>query len=54
MFSLMLPLGGALGLGIRSSVNPESQVGLLLRGIFNAAAAGILLYISIADMLTGW
>lgn len=55
LFSLTLPIGGAIGLGIRAAIgNINNPTGLITRGILNAAAAGVLTYVSIADMLTGW
>ena len=50
-FSLTTPIGIAIGIAISSSYNENSTNSLIIEGILNAAAAGILIYMSLVDML---
>ncbi|XAR52852.1 hypothetical protein NMG60_11021162 [Bertholletia excelsa] len=50
-FSLTTPVGIAIGIGISSSYNEDSTTALIVEGILNAAAAGILIYMSLVDLL---
>ncbi|KAJ0027914.1 hypothetical protein Pint_36705 [Pistacia integerrima] len=52
-FSLTTPVGIAIGIGISiSNVYKEnSPPALIVEGIFNAASAGILIYMSLVDLL---
>lgn len=53
-FSLMLPLGVAIGLGIRASVSPTARTSLIARGCLDALATGVLLYTALVPMLNSW
>ncbi|CAO2164018.1 unnamed protein product, partial [Urochloa humidicola] len=50
-FSLTAPIGIALGIAITSSYSKHSATALVVEGVFNAAAAGILIYMSLVDLL---
>ncbi|KAL8150982.1 hypothetical protein V2J09_020790 [Rumex salicifolius] len=50
-FSLTTPLGLAIGIGITKGYNDNSPTALAVQGIFNAAAAGILIYMALVDLL---
>ncbi|PAN34075.1 hypothetical protein PAHAL_6G068100 [Panicum hallii] len=50
-FSLTAPMGIALGIAITSSYSKHSATALVVEGFFNAAAAGILIYMSLVDLL---
>lgn len=50
-FSLITPLGIAIGIGISSVYDENSPTALIVEGIFNAASAGILIYMSLVDLL---
>ncbi|XP_042477324.1 zinc transporter 1-like [Macadamia integrifolia] len=50
-FSLTTPIGIAIGLGITNSYNENSPKALIIEGVFNSAAAGILIYMSLVDLL---
>ena len=45
IFSVAAPLGIAIGIGVATSLDPNSQTYLLVQGSFDAICAGILLYI---------
>jgi len=50
-FSLTAPMGIALGIAISSSYNGHSATAFVVEGIFNSASAGILIYMSLVDLL---
>ncbi|CAL5014924.1 unnamed protein product [Urochloa decumbens] len=50
-FSLTAPMGIALGIGISSSYNGHSATAFIVEGVFNSASAGILIYMSLVDLL---
>ncbi|KAM4071393.1 hypothetical protein ACB094_11G059200 [Castanea mollissima] len=50
-FSLTTPVGIAIGIGISSVYNENSPKALIFEGIFNAASAGILIYMALVDLL---
>ena len=50
-FSLTTPVGIAIGIGISNFYNENSPNALILEGIFNAASAGILIYMALVDLL---
>eukprot|EP00258_Populus_trichocarpa_P007511 XP_002312231.2 zinc transporter 1 [Populus trichocarpa] len=51
LFSLTTPLGIAIGIGISNIYDERSPTALTVEGIFNAAAAGILIYMALVDLL---
>ncbi|XP_074583824.1 zinc transporter 3-like [Curcuma longa] len=50
-FSLTAPIGISLGIAIASSYNQASFAALTVEGVLNAASAGILIYMSLVDLL---
>ncbi|ORY93609.1 Zinc/iron permease [Syncephalastrum racemosum] len=50
-FMLTTPLGTAIGVGISSTYNPQSSAALLAQGIFDSLSAGILIYVSLVNLL---
>ncbi|XP_044506238.1 zinc transporter 8-like isoform X2 [Mangifera indica] len=50
-FSLTTPVGIAIGIGISNVYSENSPTALIVEGIFNAASAGILIYMSLVDLL---
>ncbi|KAI9161458.1 hypothetical protein LWI28_017676 [Acer negundo] len=50
-FSLTTPVGIGIGIGISNVYDENSQTALIVEGIFNAASAGILIYMSLVDLL---
>ncbi|KAI5332543.1 hypothetical protein L3X38_022672 [Prunus dulcis] len=51
IFSLTTPVGIAIGIGISTGYNDNCPTALIVEGIFNAAAAGILIYMALVDPL---
>ncbi|XP_048431570.1 zinc transporter 8-like [Pyrus x bretschneideri] len=50
-FSLTTPVGIGIGIGISKFYDGSSQTVLIMEGVFNAASAGILIYMSLVDLL---
>ncbi|XVE72396.1 hypothetical protein DITRI_Ditri11bG0036100 [Diplodiscus trichospermus] len=50
-FSLTTPVGIAIGIGISKIYDENSPTALIVEGIFNAASAGILIYMALVDLL---
>ena len=50
-FSLTPPVGIAIGIGISNVYDENSSTALIVEGIFNAASAGILIYMALVDLL---
>ncbi|KAF8703771.1 hypothetical protein HU200_031862 [Digitaria exilis] len=50
-FSLTTPVGVGIGIGISSTYNENSPRALIIEGVLNAAAAGILNYMALVDLL---
>ncbi|XP_068656366.1 zinc transporter 8-like [Aristolochia californica] len=50
-FSLTTPLGIAVGIGISSVYDENSPTALIVEGVFNSAASGILIYMALVDLL---
>lgn len=50
-FSLTTPIGIAVGIGISNVYREDSNTSLIVEGIFNSASAGILIYMSLVDLL---
>ncbi|GLT91480.1 hypothetical protein SLE2022_093660 [Rubroshorea leprosula] len=50
-FSLTTPVGIAVGIGVSSVYDENSPTALIVEGVFNAAAAGILIYMALVDLL---
>ena len=50
-FSLTLPIGVVIGIGISSTYDENSPSALIVEGILSSAAAGILNYMALVDLL---
>ncbi|KAK4279003.1 hypothetical protein QN277_016769 [Acacia crassicarpa] len=50
-FALTTPLGIVIGIGITNGYDENSPKALIVEGIFNAASAGILIYMALVDFL---
>lgn len=50
-FGTTAPFGQALGLATRNVYDPNSAVGLILVGTFNAISSGLLLYAAMVDLM---
>jgi len=50
-YSVMTPIGIAIGLGIRTTYNPISTTASLVQGTLDALSAGVLLYTGLVELL---
>ncbi|XP_068494409.1 zinc transporter 8-like [Phaseolus vulgaris] len=50
-FALTTPVGIGIGIGITNVYDENSPTALIVEGVFNAASAGILIYMSLVDLL---
>lgn len=50
-FAITTPVGIAAGTGLASFYNPNSPRALVVEGIFDAVSAGILIYMSLVDLI---
>lgn len=50
-FSLTTPIGISIGIAIAGVYDENSPRSLIIPGIFEAAAAGILIYMALVDLL---
>ncbi|GLJ17948.1 hypothetical protein SUGI_0315060 [Cryptomeria japonica] len=50
-FSFTTPVGIAVGIGISSSYDENSQTALVVQGLFDAASSGILIYMALVDLI---
>ncbi|GLJ39374.1 hypothetical protein SUGI_0804060 [Cryptomeria japonica] len=51
LFSVTTPLGIAVGIAIASAYNQNSPTALIVEGLLYSASAGILIYMSLVDLL---
>ncbi|EYU42823.1 hypothetical protein ABFS82_13G008600 [Erythranthe guttata] len=51
-FSITTPTGIAIGIGITNIYSETSPTALIVQGVFNAASAGILIYMALVDLLS--
>ena len=49
IFAITTPIGIAVGIGIKSSYNSNSQTALLTQGILDAISAGLLIFLALGD-----
>ena len=49
-FGIVTPLGIAIGLGVRSTYNPESATASIVSGVLDAFSAGILIYTGLVEV----
>ena len=50
-YACTTPIGIAIGLGIRSTYNPNSQTALITTGVFDSVSAGLLIYTGMIELL---
>src|SRR5260370_14946679 len=50
VYSIATPLGVAIGLGVRSTYNPDSMIANLVTGTLDSISAGILLYTGLVEV----
>ncbi|KAF6136562.1 hypothetical protein GIB67_016018 [Kingdonia uniflora] len=50
-FALTTPVGIGIGIGISNVYEENSPTALIVEGVFNAASAGILIYMALVDLL---
>jgi len=50
-FAITTPAGIAIGTGVSSVYNPNSPRALIIEGIFDSISAGILIYMSLVDLI---
>ncbi|PYH40857.1 ZIP zinc/iron transport family [Aspergillus saccharolyticus JOP 1030-1] len=50
-YGLTTPIAIAIGLGLRTTYNPNSKESLIIQGVFNAVSAGILIYSALVELL---
>lgn len=49
-YSLMTPLGVAIGMGVADTYDPETVTALTVEGVMNSISGGMLLYISLVQV----
>lgn len=50
-YGLSTPVAIAIGLGVRTTFDPESQTSLIMNGVFDAISSGILLYTGLVELM---
>ena len=50
-YAFTTPIGIAIGLGARSTYDPNSQRALISAGVFDAVSAGLLIYAGMVELL---
>ncbi len=50
LFGITTPIGIAVGLGVRSTYNPDSTTASIVSGILDAFSSGILLYTGLVEV----
>jgi zinc transporter 1/2/3 len=50
-YGLTTPVSIAIGLGVRTSYNPDSKTALIVQGVLDAISAGILIYSALVELL---
>ena len=50
-FSLTTPVGVAVGIGVTNVYDKHSPTALIVQGLLNSVAAGILIYMALVDLL---
>ncbi|KAF8817477.1 ZIP-like iron-zinc transporter [Phlegmacium glaucopus] len=51
LYGITTPLGIAIGLGVRSSYNPDSTTASIVSGVLDSLSAGILIYTGLVELL---
>jgi zinc transporter 1/2/3 len=50
-YALATPIAIAIGLGVRTSLDPNSQSFLIINGVFDSISAGILIYTGLVELM---
>jgi len=50
-YSIVTPIGMAIGLGVRSTYNGDSAKAAIITGVFDSVSSGILLYTGMVELL---
>ncbi|CAF3509075.1 unnamed protein product [Fusarium graminearum] len=50
-FGCTAPIGQAIGIASRNSYDPESEMGLIMVGVFNSISSGLLIYAALINLL---
>jgi solute carrier family 39 (zinc transporter), member 1/2/3 len=50
-YAFTTPIGIAIGMGVRSSYDPNSQTALISAGVFDSVSAGLLIYAGMVELL---
>lgn len=51
LYSLMTPIGIAVGLGVRTTYNPDGTTASIVSGVLDSLSAGVLLYTGLVELL---
>ncbi|KAI0089462.1 ZIP-like iron-zinc transporter [Irpex rosettiformis] len=51
LYGITTPIGIAVGLGVRTTYNPDSETASIVSGILDAFSAGILIYTGLVELL---
>ncbi|KAF7597391.1 high-affinity Zn(2+) transporter zrt1 [Aspergillus hancockii] len=51
LYGLTTPIAIAIGLGVRTTYNPDSRTALIVQGVLDAISAGILIYSGLVELL---
>ncbi|KAK4702300.1 solute carrier family 39 (zinc transporter), member 1/2/3, partial [Phenoliferia sp. Uapishka_3] len=51
LYACITPLGVAVGLGVRTTYNPDSATALIVSGLLDSLSAGILMYTGLVELL---
>ncbi|KAI0791477.1 ZIP-like iron-zinc transporter [Irpex lacteus] len=51
LYGITTPIGIAVGLGVRTSYNPDSKTASIVSGILDSLSAGILIYTGLVELL---
>lgn len=52
VYALTTPIGVAIGIGIRTTYNENSDDALFVQGTFDSISAGILIYVALVQLIT--
>lgn len=50
-YGLSTPISTAIGLGVRTTFDPQGQTALIVNGVFDAISSGILLYTGLVELM---
>lgn len=50
-YALSTPIAIAVGLGVRTTFDPNSQTTLIVNGVFDSISAGILIYTGLVELM---